>query len=180
DGQEEGYAVAPLFGIGHKFTERILQLSLVSNASVIWVLCTDTYTCDLVSLKQEEEPEKEEQVEQVEQAEATGVATSANNAVLIAICVFLALLSSALSLYICWAKHRGEKTCQKQQLESMLSSFPVFFRTIIPDSDIPSGESVTCKKKLLPRPQDKLRTQQREQSLRRDTSDVPGGFYIAI
>lgn len=84
---------------------------------------------DLVSLKQEEEPEKEEQVEQ---AEATGVATSANNAVLIAICVFLALLSSALSLYICWAKHRGEKTCQKQQLESMLSSFPVFFRTIIP------------------------------------------------
>lgn len=87
---------------------------------------------DLVSLKQEEEPEKEEQVEQVEQAEATGVATAANNAVLIAICVLLALLSSALSLYICWTKHRGEKTCQKQQLESMLSSFPVFFRTIIP------------------------------------------------
>lgn len=88
---------------------------------------------DLVSLKQEEEPEKEEQVEQVEQveqAEATGVATAANNAVLIAICVFLALLSSALSLYICWTKHRGEKTCQKPQLESMLSSFTFFFRFV--------------------------------------------------
>ncbi|XP_047481282.1 uncharacterized protein LOC125033644 [Penaeus chinensis] len=130
--QEEGYVVAPLFSIGYKFTERILQLSLVSNASVTWVLCTDTYTCDLVSLEQEEETEIEEQVEQVEQTGATGVATATNNTVLIAICVILALLSLVLSLYICWTKHRWEKTCQKPQLEKTATSPPAEGNMYIP------------------------------------------------
>nr|XP_027219273.1 uncharacterized protein LOC113811683 [Penaeus vannamei] len=129
NGEAEGYVVAPLFRISHKFTQRIIHVSLVSNASATWVLCTDSYTCDLVSLKQEEEqeeePEKEEQVEQVEQVGgATGVATGTSNIALIVICVFLALLSSVLALYICWAKHREGKTCQTPHLEKTATTPP--------------------------------------------------------
>ncbi|ROT71810.1 hypothetical protein C7M84_009854 [Penaeus vannamei] len=98
NGEAEGYVVAPLFRISHKFTQRIIHVSLVSNASATWVLCTDSYTC--------------------------GVATGTSNIALIVICVFLALLSSVLALYICWAKHREGKTCQTPHLEKTATTPP--------------------------------------------------------
>ncbi|XP_042878237.1 uncharacterized protein LOC122262946 [Penaeus japonicus] len=96
----EGYITANVFHTNKRISDRIIHVSFISNASVTWVLCTNPYMCDMVSLKQGGREE--------EQAVTTeAVMTSYCDTVLIAVCVLLALLSFVLTVYICWMRQRG-------------------------------------------------------------------------